>query len=65
MSKSPHPRRDPSARWRLDERAMGYAVLALVALGWFGRRRVRFLRRELRSLRNVQRELDPTEHGAS
>lgn len=45
--------------------AMGFLVLGLVALAVFGRRRVRFLRRELRSLRDVQRELDTTERGAS
>jgi hypothetical protein len=39
--------------------------LALAALGWFGRRGVGFLRRELRSLRDIQRELDATERGAS
>jgi hypothetical protein len=45
--------------------AMGYLVLALLALGVFGRWRVRFLRRELSSLRDIQRELDATERGAS
>jgi hypothetical protein len=45
--------------------SLGFLVLALVALGWFGRRRVGFLRRELRSLRDIQRELDATERGAS
>jgi hypothetical protein len=45
--------------------ALGFLVLALVALGWFGRRRVGFLRRELHSLRDIQRELDATERGAS
>ena len=45
--------------------ALGFGALALVALGSFGRRRVGFLRRELRSLRDVQRELDATERGAS
>jgi uncharacterized protein (TIGR03382 family) len=45
--------------------ATGFLALALVALGWFGRRRVGFLRRELRSLRDIQRELDATERSAS
>jgi hypothetical protein len=45
--------------------AMGFLVLSLLALGVFGRFRVRFLRRELRSLRDIQRELDATEGGAS
>jgi hypothetical protein len=44
---------------------LGFAVLAIVAFALFGRRRVSFLRRELRSLRDVQRELDATERGAS
>lgn len=45
--------------------ALGFGALALVALGFFGRRRVGVLRRELRSLRDVQRELDATERVAS
>ena len=45
--------------------AMGFLVLSLLALGVFGRRRVRFLRRELSSLREIQRELDATERGVS
>lgn len=53
--------RSPALAWGV----MAYGVLALVALGWFGRRRVRFLRRELSSLREIQRELDATERGAS
>jgi hypothetical protein len=44
---------------------LGFDVLALLALGLFGRRRVAFLRRELRSLRDLQRELGETERGAS
>jgi hypothetical protein len=42
-----------------------FLALAFAVLGWFGRRRVGFLRRELRSLRDIQRELDATERGAS
>lgn len=45
--------------------AMGFLVLSLLALGMFGRLRVRFLRRELSSLRDIQRELDANERGAS
>jgi hypothetical protein len=43
--------------------SLGFDVLALLALAWFGRRRVGFLRRELRSLRDLQRELEATERG--
>ena len=45
--------------------ALSFLALALVALAFFGHWRVRFLRRELRSLRDIQRELDATERGAS
>lgn len=39
-------------------RPLGFVVVALGALGVFGRRRVGFLRRELRGLLDLQRELD-------
>jgi hypothetical protein len=45
--------------------ALSFLALALVALAVLGRWRVRFLRRELSSLRDIQRELDATERGAS
>jgi hypothetical protein len=51
----------PGLAWGM----LGFFPLALLAFGWFGRRRVGFLRRELRSLRDVQRKLDTTERGAS
>ncbi|MEO8183240.1 MAG: hypothetical protein ABI895_30780 [Deltaproteobacteria bacterium] len=53
--------KSPGALWW----TLGFDVLALLALGLFGRRRVGFLRRELRSLRDIQRELGDTERGAS
>lgn len=43
--------------------ALCFLALALLALAVLGRRRVRFLRRELSSLRDIQRELDVTERG--
>ncbi|HTV22774.1 MAG TPA: hypothetical protein VMG12_28990 [Polyangiaceae bacterium] len=43
--------------------ALCFLVLSLVALAVFGRYRVRFLRRELSSLRDIQRELDASERG--
>jgi hypothetical protein len=44
--------------------ALSFLALALVALGVLGRWRVRFLRRELSSLRDIQRELDATERAS-
>lgn len=44
---------------------MGFVALGLLALALFGRHRVRYLRSELRSLRDLQRELEATEPGPS